>query len=110
MTRGSWKYSEEIEEQMRTVYRNLLEKDRRIYAAIEAQKLPRGGSSYIAEVLGCARKTIRRGIKELKDPRTLPTDRIRRKGGGAKPKIETIPGIDAAFLESVDHYTRRSYA
>lgn len=105
MTRESWMYSAEIEEQMRTVYTSLSEKDRRIYAAIEAQKLPRGGSSYIAEVLGCARKTIRRGIKELKDPRSLPIDRIRRKGGGAKAKIETIPGIDVAFLEIVDHYT-----
>jgi len=90
---------------MRTVYTTLSEKDRRIYAAIEAERLPRGGISYIASVLGCARKTIRRGIRELKDPRTLPTDRIRRKGGGAKPKLETIPGIDAAFLEIVAHYT-----
>ncbi len=105
MTRESWMYSGELEGQMRTVYTSLSEKDRRIYAAIEVQKLPRGGMSYIAEVLGCARKTIRRGIKELKDPRSLPVDRIRRKGGGAKSKIETIPGIDAAFLEIVDHYT-----
>ncbi len=106
MTGANWKYSPEIEEQMRTVYNSLSEKDRRIYATIEPQKLPRGGGSYIAEVLGCDRKTIRRGIKELEDPRTLPTDRIRRKGGGAKPKIETIPGIDAAFLEIVDQYTQ----
>ncbi len=56
MPRESWKYSPEIEEQMRIVYNSLSEKDRRIYAAIEAQKLPRGGISYIAEVLGCARK------------------------------------------------------
>ncbi len=90
---------------MRTVHTTLSEKDRRIYAAIEAERLPRGGISYIASVLGCARKTIRRGMRELKDPRTLPTDRIRQKGGGAKPKIETIPGIDAAFLEIVEHYT-----
>ncbi len=85
MTRESWMYSAEIEEQMRTVYASLSEKDRRIYAAIEAQKLPRGGVSSIAEVLGCDRKTIRRGIKELEDPRTLPTDRIRRKGGWQLP-------------------------
>jgi hypothetical protein len=105
MTWESWHYSAEIEESMRTVYNRLSERARRIYAAIEAQKLPRGGISYISNVLGCARKTIRKGIKELKDPRTLPTDRIRRKGGGAKSKLETIPGIDAAFLEIVDHYT-----
>jgi hypothetical protein len=105
MTCESWTYSPEIEEQMRTVYHHLSEKERRIYAAIEAQKLPRGGMTYISDILGCARKTIRRGIKELKDPQSLPKDRIRREGGGAKAKIELIPGLDEAFLEIVDHYT-----
>ena len=90
---------------MKEVYESLSEKGRRIYAAIEAQKLPRGGITYIAELLGCARKTIRRGIKELKNPQTLPKDRIRRSGGGMKPKIETIPGIDAALLDIVRDYT-----
>ncbi len=64
MKSQSWMYSSEIEKQMRTVYTRLSEKDRRIYAAIEAQKLPRGGISYIADVLGCTRNTIRKGIKE----------------------------------------------
>ena len=84
----TWRYAPEIEQQMKTVYDSLSEKDRRIYAAIEAQKFPRGGITYIAEILGCHRKTIRRGIKELKDPRTLPKDRIRRPGGGAKSQGE----------------------
>jgi hypothetical protein len=100
-----WRYAPEIEQQMKTVYDSLSEKDRRIYAAIEAQKFSRGGISYMAEILGCTRKTIRRGIKELKDPRTLPKDRIRRPGGGAKSKLETIAGLDAAFLELVRDYT-----
>ena len=90
---------------MKTVYDNLSEKARRIYAAIEAQKFPRGGIRYIAGLLGCDRKTIRRGIKELKAPQTLPKDRIRREGGGVKPKLETIAGIDEAFLEIVRVYT-----
>jgi hypothetical protein len=101
----TWRYTPDLEQQIKIVYESLSEKDRRIYAAIEAQKLPRGGISYLAELLGCARKTIRRGLKELKDPRTLPKDRIRHPGGGAKPKLETIPGLDEAFLEIVNHYT-----
>jgi hypothetical protein len=101
----TWRYAPEIEQQMQRVYASLSEKDRRIYAAIEAQKFPRGGITYIAEILGCDRKTIRRGIKDLKDPRTLPKDRIRRPGGGAKSKLEIIPGIDVAFLEIVRDYT-----
>ena len=55
--------------------------------------------------MGCNRKTIRRGITERKNPQTLPKDRIRREGGGIKPKLETIPGIDKAFLEIVRVYT-----
>jgi hypothetical protein len=101
----TWRYAPDIEQQMKTFYDSLSEKDRRIYAAIEAQKFPRGGITYMAEILGCNRKTIRRGIKDLKDPRTLPKDRIRRQGGGAKPKLETIAGIDVAFLEIVRDYT-----
>ncbi len=100
-----WRYASEIEQPMKTVSESLSEKDRRIYAAIEAQKLPRGGITSIAGVLGCDRATIRKGIKELKDPRTLPKDRIRREGGGSKPKVETIPGLDEAFLEIVRDYT-----
>ena len=101
----SWQYSTDTEQRMKAVYESLSEKDRRIYGAIEAQKLPRGGITYIARVLGCARQTIRQGIKELNDPRTLPPDRIRRRGGGAKPKLQTIEGIDAGFLEIVRDYT-----
>jgi DNA-binding GntR family transcriptional regulator len=101
----SWSYSPEIEAKMKTTYDQLSERDRRIYAAIEAQKLPHGGITSIAELFGCSRPTIRRGMKELEDPRTLPTDRIRRAGGGRKPKLETIPGLDAAFLEVVRDYT-----
>ena len=100
-----WRYPPEVEQQMKTVYDSLSEKDRRIYAAIEAHKFRRGGITYMAEILGCHRKMIRRGIKELKDPRTLPKDRIRRPGGGAKSKLETIAGLDAAFLEIVRDYT-----
>lgn len=58
-------YNPEIERQMKKVYDSLSEKDKRIYAAIEVQKLPRGGLNYISKILGCDRKTINRGIKEL---------------------------------------------
>ena len=56
-----------MEQKMKAVYESPSEKDRRIYAAIEAKKLPRGGITYIAKILGCAGKTIRQGIKELKE-------------------------------------------
>ena len=71
---------------MKEVYRNLSEKDKRLYAAVEALKLPHGGIAYISKLLGCDRKTIQRGIKELKNPRVIPQKQMRKKGGGRKEK------------------------
>jgi hypothetical protein len=59
------KYSVEIERDMKAFYDSLSEKDRRRYAAIEATKLGQGGTDYIATVLGCDPKTIRRGHHDL---------------------------------------------
>ena len=102
---AAWRYPPAIEQHMKIVYQNLSEKDRRLYAAIEAQKLPRGGVAYIAKVLGCDPKTIRRGMQELQEPEQLPKDRVRQPGGGRQRKLETIPNIDEAFLTIVRRYT-----
>ena len=51
-------YSEEIEAKMVLYYQSLSEKDRRRYAAIEAEKLGYGGISYIARLLECRPETI----------------------------------------------------
>ena len=99
-------YSREHEEQMRGFYRSLSEKDRRRYAAIEARKLPYGGISYIAEVLGCDRKTIGRGLAELEElEEASPANRIRQEGGGRKRALEAIEGIDEVFLMVLNDYT-----
>lgn len=98
-------YAKEIERQMQRVYGQLSEKDRRLYAAVEALKLPYGGLSYIARVLGCSPITIRQGLKELHANESLPAGRERKAGGGRKRALETIAGIDAAFLEIVRDQT-----
>jgi hypothetical protein len=100
-----WKYSPEIEQHMKMLYDMLSEKDRRMYAAIETQKLPRGGLTYIADLFGCDPKTIRRGLQELQTPETLPQTRVRRTGGGRQRKLETIPEIDEEFLDIMRRYT-----
>lgn len=74
-------YPCEVETQMKVLYGSLSEKDRRRYAAVEVAKLGRGGCRYIAALLGCDRKTIRRGREELRNPPDLPRGRIRKKGG-----------------------------
>lgn len=74
-------YSPETEKRMRTLYASLNERDRRRYAAIEADKLGYGGQAYISQLLGCDHKTLQRGLDELDHPPSLPAGRIRKKGG-----------------------------
>ncbi len=58
-------YSNAIEESMKGYYSLLSERDKRLYAAVEAKKLGYGGKNYISKLLGCSRKTITRGTQEL---------------------------------------------
>lgn len=97
-------YPAEIEKYIKDTYSKLSEKDRRMYAAIEALKLPRGGKAYIAGLLGCSKKTLLRGIYELENPDTDLKNRIRKKGAGRKTSIETIENIDKVFLEVIDDH------
>ncbi len=101
-------YSREIEEQMQRYYQSLSEKDRRRYGAIEAVKLGYGGISYINRLLGCNRQTIRLGIKELSAPTAMSQERERRPGGGRKSALETIAGLDEAFLRVIERHTAGS--
>lgn len=63
-------YSEEVEDFMLTYFKNLNEKNRRHYAAVEAKKLGHGGISYISKLFGISDRTINRGIEELKKKAT----------------------------------------
>ena len=74
-------YPPEVEEAMRGLFQSLSERERRHYAAVEAAKLGRGGLTYLATVLGCDVKTIRRGQRERVQPPPLPPGRSRKKGG-----------------------------
>ncbi|MEG3899546.1 ISAzo13 family transposase [Microcoleus sp. SVA1_B6] len=92
---------------MKKFYKSLSEKDKRRYAAIEAQKLGWGGISYVMQLLGCSRNTIIKGLEDLEkmDEQTLNSSRIRKKGGGRKSILSTQIGIDAAFLEVLKNHT-----
>ena len=97
-------YDTLIEVEMKKFYGTLSEKDKRRYAAIEAMKFEHGGIVYIANILGCSRKTISKGIKDL---RKLPDDdkRIRRPGGGRKTYDKVFENIDEKFLDVLKNYT-----
>lgn len=75
-------YSAQVCEHMREFYDSLSEKDRRRYAAVEAEKLGHGGTEYVAGVLGCDPKTIRHGRAEVEQlPHDAAAGRVRKKGG-----------------------------
>ncbi len=100
-------YPTHVKEEMKKFYETLSEKDKRRYAAVETLKFGRGGLKYIVQVLGCSRRTILRGLKELKG---LPQGggykkRVRKAGGGRKGYEEKYPDIDEKFLDVLRNYT-----
>ena len=98
-------YSKEIEKQMQELYSRLGEKNRRLYAGVEASKLHFGGISYISRLLGCSRDTVMRGMKELKEEETLPTNRNRKEGAGRLTILEKHPDINEVFCQLLKEHT-----
>lgn len=82
------------------------ERGRRLFAATEAQAAGWGGVSAVCAATGVARSTIGRGLAELRSADACSTGRIRRPGGGRKPKTETEPGLLAALKELVQSAIR----
>ena len=79
------------ERRMRDFAATLNEKDRRRFAAFEAEQRGYGGIAYIASVIGCSRRTIERGIEELDELERDPAaGQVRRPGAGRK---KNSPGI-----------------
>jgi len=98
-------YSPEIESQMLELYARLPEKNRRLYAGVEALKLPYGGISYIAKLFDCSRETIYLGINELNEENSLPPNRNRHRGGGWKSVVEKQPRMTETFLFLIKEHT-----
>lgn len=66
------------------------EKQRRLYAGLEAYKLGHGGDEKIATLLGLDRHTVAKGRRELLGGE-VSTQRIRQAGGGRKPQEKKHP-------------------
>ena len=73
-------YAAAVENAMCQLYATLGERERRLYAATETVKLGRGGLAYLAHLLQCDEKTIRRGKRELGHAALFPSGRSRKKG------------------------------
>ena len=101
-------YPQEIEKQMQKFYNSLSEKNKRGYAAIEANKLGYGGDTYISNTLNCHRQVITRGKKELNTEDLENKNRIRKVGGGRKAILDITPDIDDIFLQVIKDSTAGS--
>jgi hypothetical protein len=87
------------------------ERARRLWAAVEARALGRGGLSQVAEATGLSRATVRAGLQELALPVTAtgsqtPPARLRRPGGGRKPLGTRDPHRVQALATLGDPVTR----
>jgi hypothetical protein len=87
------------------------ERARRLWAAVEARAMGRGGINRVVEATGLSRVTIRAGLQELALAGTAPgaqapPERLRRPGGGRKPLGMRDPHLVHALETLVDPVTR----
>jgi hypothetical protein len=96
------RYPRPVEEAMRYTFSTLNERQRRLFAASEALKLGHGGIVYIAQLLNCHRRTVERGLNELRHPDLLlPPHRARKKGVAAKAVWRFFQGSTTPFCKSL---------
>jgi len=77
---------QEIRERFSRLAGHLNEQAKRLWCANEALALGWGGITLVAKATGVSRTTITGGIEELLGIRPLPSQGIRRPGGGRKKK------------------------
>ena len=75
-----------LQKKYRALRDDLNERGRRMWAAAEANSLPRGGISLVAQATGLSRTTIHAGMREVQQRKgkRLAAGRSRRAGGGRK--------------------------
>ena len=82
--------SDELKAGIILFYSLLDEKQRRLYAGLEALKLGRGGDRRISDLLGLDPHTVAKGRRELLS-QEVPLERVRQTGGGRKPTEKKRP-------------------
>lgn len=88
---------------------DLDERARRRWAATEAIAIGWGGVTAVATATGISDRTIRNGIREIRDPdAAFDSSRQRRSGAGRKSHTSTQPGLQAALDALIEPLTRGS--
>jgi len=82
------------------------EQSRRRFAALEAQALGRGGVSLMSKITGLARRTIYRGLADIRNKYSAEPGRLRKVGAGRKKKVSQDPTLLADLKRLVEPTTR----
>ena len=82
------------------------ERARRLWAATEARAAGRGGFTAVLQATGMSSRTLARGLCELDSSDQLPSNRVRRPGGGRKAAKTLDPGLAVALEKLVEPVTR----
>jgi hypothetical protein len=98
--------TEWIQSKYKSLADELDERARRRWAAVEALSLGRGGIAAVAKATGISDRTIRNGIRELRQSDMPPEGRQRREGGGRKSVKATSPDLMHALESLVEPTTR----
>ena len=97
--------AEELKRFFGIVNPHLNELQRRVVAGAMASVLGRGGKTAVSDASGMSRNTVIKAVSEV-DAGIQPSMRLRQPGAGAKPLIETQPGLLEALDELVHPDTR----
>jgi hypothetical protein len=93
--------TKDLHRQMLRFFHALGERQRRLYAALEARRLGRGGQRLLSLITGLQVQTIRRGLRELDGPPSdLPPQRSRHPGGGRPPVEKKMPACSRTCVPS----------
>ncbi len=87
MSKAKNYYGDDFLAKQLAYYRSLPEKQKRHFLGLEFARLGTGSKRYLARVFGCARQTIRKGLRELAE-QNYQVDYARQRiaGGGRKKK------------------------
>jgi transposase len=95
-----------IQSKYENLAEELDERARRRWAAVESLSLGRGGIAAVAEATGISDRTIRNGIRELREGDAAPPGRQRRVGGGRKAADQRESGLLDALEGLLEPATR----
>jgi len=98
--------AERIRRRFEAVAPFLDEKQRRLLAGAEALTYGAGGVEQVSALVGLTTKTVERGMREVQNPGEIEPERVRRPGGGRKPKTAADPELRSDLDRLVSPTTR----